>query len=129
MLDRAAIERLVATCGEGGAEFVAGLLDTFFADLPELLATLRRALDDRDGSEVRRAAHTVKSHGATFGAPFMAHLAHELETMSRQGQLDGAPDLAGELDCEFRRVHRELQMVQADLLGASCPTFLTGGSR
>ena len=115
VLDLSAIDRLVSTCGEGGAEVVARLIETFSADVPVLVAGLGRALVERDGDEVRRVAHTLKSHGATFGAPFMAHLAFELETMARSGRVDGASDLAGELVGECGRVCRKLREVQCEL--------------
>lgn len=123
VLDRSAIDRLVTTCGDGGAEVVACLLETFFADVPLLLASLERALSEGDEQEIRRVAHTLKSHGATFGAPFLGHLAFELEEMGKTGRLEGAGDLAGELVCECGRVRRELRMAQAELCGQPCPAL------
>jgi HPt (histidine-containing phosphotransfer) domain-containing protein len=36
----------------------------------------------------RRAAHTLKSNARTFGAEHLAGLAHELEMMGRESNLD-----------------------------------------
>src|ERR1043166_8586773 len=51
----------------GGDEFLAEVIDAFLADAPTLLETLRFH-EGRDPEEVRRAAHTLKSNGATLGA-------------------------------------------------------------
>ena len=58
---RAALESLREL---GGDDFLVEVIDTFLADVPTLLATLRRALEAGDAAEARRAAHTLKSNGA-----------------------------------------------------------------
>ena len=119
-LDRGAFERLVATCGDGGEAVVARLLDTFFSDGRRLMATLHRALAEGDASEVRRMAHTLKSHGMTFGAPLLAHVAREVELAAQSGDLTGAGALAPELDIEYERARDELAVLRHEpLLSAS----------
>ena len=51
-----------------GGGFLAELLDTFVEDAQELVATLRRALAEKDVDAFRRAAHSLKSNGESFGA-------------------------------------------------------------
>ncbi len=89
----------------GGDELVADLVETFLADAPALLASLRAG----DVDEVRRAAHTLKSNGATFGATRLAELSRELEELARTGDLSGAPGLADRIDAEYALVAGELQ--------------------
>ena len=62
-----------------GADFVRELVDTFRAEAPGLLAELRRALVARDAEGFRRAAHSLKSNGHTFGALAFGSMARELE--------------------------------------------------
>jgi CheY-like chemotaxis protein/HPt (histidine-containing phosphotransfer) domain-containing protein len=52
----------------GGDDFLGEVIDAFLADAPGLLGTLRRSLDGQSNEELRRAAHTLKSNGATLGA-------------------------------------------------------------
>ena len=52
----------------GGDEFLGEVIDAFLADAPGLIATLRSSLDEQNTEELRRAAHTLKSNGATLGA-------------------------------------------------------------
>ena len=85
----------------GGDEFVADLVDTFLnADAPPLLA----ALHGTDADEVRRAAHTLKSNGATFGATRFSELCRELEEQAKAGDLTGASELAGRIESEYALV-------------------------
>jgi HPt (histidine-containing phosphotransfer) domain-containing protein len=62
-----------------GAEFVSELVDTFLQDAPATLRELRSAWDDRSAERFRRAAHSLKSNGDTFGAQAFAALARDLE--------------------------------------------------
>ena len=62
-----------------GAEFVGELVDTFLEEAPGMLAELRSARADGNAERFRRAAHSLKSNGNTFGALSLAALARELE--------------------------------------------------
>ena len=62
-----------------GAEFVAELVDTFLQEAPAMLDDLRHALAARDADTFRRAAHSLKSNGNTFGALALGALARDLE--------------------------------------------------
>ena len=87
-----------------GAEFVVELVDTFLAEAPLMLDDLRSALAASDADRFRRAAHSLKSNGNTFGALTLGAMARELEL----GGLDRALAAgAGPLDAladEYARV-------------------------
>jgi HPt (histidine-containing phosphotransfer) domain-containing protein len=100
-LDPAALEQLREL---GGDEFVADLAATFLDEAPPLLA----ALHDSDVDEVRRAAHTLKSNGATFGATTFSTLCRELEEQAKIGDLTGAPALVDLIEAEYALVAEEL---------------------
>ena len=76
VIDRAVYAELQDTAG---AEFVAELVDTFLEEAPGMLAELRSARADGHAERFRRAAHSLKSNGNTFGALRLAALARELE--------------------------------------------------
>jgi HPt (histidine-containing phosphotransfer) domain-containing protein len=101
-LDPAALEALREL---GDDDFLADLIATFLADAPPLLAALRGANVD----EVRRAAHTLKSNGATFGATRFSELCRELEEQAKTGDLTGAPALADSIEGEYALVAEELR--------------------
>jgi CheY-like chemotaxis protein/HPt (histidine-containing phosphotransfer) domain-containing protein len=104
-LDAAALDSLKEL---GGDAFVAEVIETFLADAPTLLATMRRALDEADTDELRRAAHTLKSNGATLGATGFSERCRELEQRARSGELDGAQDLLDRIDDEYAHLQDAL---------------------
>jgi HPt (histidine-containing phosphotransfer) domain-containing protein len=71
-IDRATFDALREAAG---AEFVVELVDTFAEEAPGMLAELRRALAANDAETFRRAAHSLKSNGSTFGATAFAAMA------------------------------------------------------
>ena len=97
----------------GGDDFVGELIATFLRDAPDLLATLRRSLDDHDVDELRRAAHTLKSNGATFGAGDFSELCSRLEGQARTGELDGASELVDRIEQEYVRLEHDLSALRA----------------
>ncbi|MDI4635113.1 Hpt domain-containing protein [Pelomonas sp. V22] len=62
-----------------GADFVVELVDTFLDEAPQLLAQLRSAHAAGEADNFRRAAHSLKSNGNTFGALGFAAQARSLE--------------------------------------------------
>jgi len=110
VLDTSAVERLRATMGQGFEE----LLSTFLEDSRELVDTIRRALGRKDTDAFRRAAHSLKSNAASFGATTLSSLAKELETLARSGSVDGAAPRVERLAVECERVARALREVDGE---------------
>lgn len=73
-----------------GADFINELIDTFLDDTPKLIAQMKTALPANDADGFRRAAHSLKSNSATFGAMRLSGLAKELEMLGKQGKLGQA---------------------------------------
>ncbi len=109
-LDAAALESLREL---GGDEFLAELIGTFLSDAPVLLASLRTAREQAKTEELRRAAHTLKSNGQTFGAGGFAELCRELEERARSGELDGADELIDRIDREYAALEETLGALRA----------------
>ena len=83
--------------------FLAELIDTYLADAPSLLTAMRDAMAAGDSATLRRAAHTLKSSSATFGAGRLADVCRRLE------HGDGvAPALVAQAEEEFSRVRTAL---------------------
>ena len=70
-----------------GEDFINELLDTFLDDAPKLIDQLKSALDAKDVELVRRAAHSLKSNAATFGAQRLSDLAKHLEMLAKEDNL------------------------------------------
>lgn len=86
---------------DAGAEFVRELVQTFLEEAPLMLKELRQSLADGDADGFRRAAHSLKSNGLTFGATGLGALARELELggLARARQ----PGTVEALEAEYAR--------------------------
>jgi PAS domain S-box-containing protein len=98
-LDGPAIESLREV---GGDDFLAEVIDTFLADAPTLLQAAHRAIAESDDAELRRAAHTLKSNGATLGAAEFAELCRTLEQHAKEGRLAEGPRLLARVEEAYR---------------------------
>jgi signal transduction histidine kinase/DNA-binding response OmpR family regulator/HAMP domain-containing protein len=110
VLDASTLKQLRSAMGSGFDE----LLSTFVEDSQELMATLRRTLGRRDVDGFRRAAHSLKSNAASFGATTLSGLARDLETLARSGSLDGAEPRVERLGVECEHVTRALREVRRE---------------
>jgi len=61
-------------------------------------------MSQRATPRVRRAAHSLKSNGADFGAVTFAERCKELESIGKSGELQGAAGLAAEIRSEYGAV-------------------------
>jgi CheY-like chemotaxis protein/HPt (histidine-containing phosphotransfer) domain-containing protein len=98
----------------GGDDFLGEVIDAFLADAPGLIATLRRSLEGGSGEELRRAAHTLKSNGATLGAGEFAELCRTLEQRAKSGELDGASELVDRIEQEYRPLEEALAALRSE---------------
>jgi histidine phosphotransfer protein HptB len=93
-----------------GADFVDELVQTFLEEAPLMLNELQQSRASGDADAFRRAAHTLKSNGLTFGALALAAMAREFE-------LDGLPkaqaaDALAPLLQEYQRVAAALAQLR-----------------
>jgi CheY-like chemotaxis protein len=98
----------------GGDEFLGEVIDAFLADAPGLLATLRQSLEEQRTEELRRAAHTLKSNGATLGAEQFAELCRTLEQRAKEGELEGASGLVDQIEQEYRPLEEALSALRSE---------------
>ena len=106
-VDASVLDRLAESMG-GDDAFVTELIEQFVTDSPALVAAARRGLEAGDADEVRRAAHTLKSNAATFGANELADRSSRLEAAAKAGGLDDGLAQIEAIDEELGRVHAAL---------------------
>jgi HPt (histidine-containing phosphotransfer) domain-containing protein len=111
VLDPPALERLVEIIGDDRSLLMT-VIDTFLSDAPRLVEAARQGLEHGQTDEIRRAAHTLKSSGATFGATNLSELSRQLEALARSGSLEGADELIARIDAEYERVRIALETVR-----------------
>lgn len=71
-----------------GADFIGEMIDTFLEDAHVQIGQMKSGLAAQDVDLFRRAAHSLKSNAATFGATELAGLARELEMLGREKNLE-----------------------------------------
>ena len=112
VIDRATLNNLLVTVGDD-LEFFDDLLATFFDDAPKLLADMRQARETGRAEELRRAAHSLKSNSANFGATTLAGMCKELEDLGKDGATD-VGDRLTKAEAEYQRVREALQAIRAN---------------
>ncbi len=62
----------------------AKLLEAFFAELPDRVEMIRKALERRDRNQLEHLTHQLKGSAAIYGFPEIADAAHEVNELARE---------------------------------------------
>jgi len=109
-IDKTTFEELKQMSGE---EFINELIDTFLDDSPKLIDQIKSAHAVKDADTFRRAAHSMKSNAATFGAGQLFALAKELEILGKEDKLHETGDRLQALEEAYESVRRELEELKS----------------
>lgn len=113
VIDRSVLESLLDSVG-GDGEFLSELLATYFEDSPQLFTNMRESLSRGDAEEFRRAAHSLKSNSANFGAMNLSRKAKALEDMGNSNDLQEAGESLKDAEAEYAKVKSALEAIQRD---------------
>ncbi len=116
--DPAPLARLSATLGPGGAQIVPTLIEAFFEEAEAMVPALAGGLQSGDSATVRRLAHTLKSHGSTFGGRAFEGLCRELEAAAAAEDHERAALLIPRVEAEFVLLRTALEEARAAGTGA-----------
>ena len=111
LIDRPVLDVLLASF-DGDMDFFAELLDDFFEDSPVQIAAMQVAAATGDAKTLRRAAHSLKSNSATFGAMGLSVRCKELEMMGENGIFAGATEKIALIAQEYEQVRAALEAIQ-----------------
>jgi CheY-like chemotaxis protein len=114
VLDPGALKQLRAALGKQADRMLPGLIEGFYDDVDRLLGELRQALEQGQAGDLRRAAHSLKSGSATFGATALSAVARELEYLARDGVLEGVGGLIARAESEFVTARAALETVRKE---------------
>ena len=114
-LDPTVLAELRQFQGEGEPDIVQELAEAFQFETPPLLEALHVAVREQQAEALRRAAHNLKGSSYNLGAPTMATLSSELETLGKQGTVEGAAELLTQLEQEYQRVCQALAAEGAEI--------------
>ncbi len=96
-----------------GDDFTNELIDTFLEDAPKMIAEIRSSLAAGNAEAFRRAAHSLKSNAATFGATQLAALARELEMLGKENKLHETGNRLERLEDAYASVREELMRLKS----------------
>lgn len=119
LLDRTVLDDLLESFG-GDTGFMGEMLEAFFDDAPRQLEAARAGLATGDAEAVRRAAHSLKSNCATFGAPGLSAQCKELEMLAKTGSLADGNERFTRIAAGYEQVHAALEALRGDS-GRSLP--------
>jgi len=88
----------------GDLDFMSELVEAYISSTPELFTSIQQALETANASALQRAAHSLKSGSASFGALSFANQCKELEDMGKSGLLEGASQKFTELKVGYQEV-------------------------
>jgi HPt (histidine-containing phosphotransfer) domain-containing protein len=92
-----------------GKDFIDEMVETFLEEGAQFVVDLDKSFADGDIDLFRRAAHSMKSNAATFGAIKLSNISQELENMARQGQLDGVNEKLEPISAVFSNTRQALK--------------------
>jgi HPt (histidine-containing phosphotransfer) domain-containing protein len=108
IIDQATFAGLLDSLG-GDVDFLSELVEAYLDSSPGLFASMRQAIAAGDAPALQRAAHSLKTGSASFGALAFAAQCKELEDMGKMGALAEAEDKSGALEAAYAQVVAALQ--------------------
>ena len=102
--DPAPLRRLAENLGPNADMLLRELVNSFYDEAGQMLPKLATSLAAGAVTDLRRYAHTLKSHGATFGGLAFEALCRELERVTLAGNLEQAAQLIPRVEAEFAQL-------------------------
>jgi PAS domain S-box-containing protein len=88
----------------GNRRLFRTLVETFSNDCPRMMARIRSALGSRDAKTLADAAHGLKGSVGNFGPSAALDTARKIESIARQGTLEGAWEIYATLEDDIARL-------------------------
>lgn len=108
LLDEEALNRIRTLQRPGRPSVLSKVVRLYLDDSPKLVEALQKAVQLGDARALQEAAHSLKSSSANLGAVEVANLCREIETLGRQGLLEKAEPLMGQLALSYPAVRQAL---------------------
>jgi len=93
---------------DGDAEMIVDLVDTLAETTPELLDELDQGVKSQNPSQIREAAHALKSSNAQLGALDFSELCRQMEEKGKREELAETAKLLDMIYAEFKKVEQAL---------------------
>lgn len=94
---------------QGNRQLLRTVVDAILSELPQLMESVRRAIDTEDPDALRIAAHTLKGSLRYFGVTTVADCAFALERMGQTRNLGDMRPALAELEREVAQLVPQLE--------------------
>ena len=88
----------------GNRRLLRTLVESFSNDCPRMMARIRSALGSRDARTLADAAHVLKGSVGNFGPSAALDKARQIESIARQGALEGAWEIYASLEDDIAQL-------------------------
>ena len=106
--DAGELKALLEAFNNDGA-FFKDVADMFIADYPPMVETVKKAIAEEDGPLLSRTSHALKGMAGNFQVDGAADVARQLEILADLGQFETAQDLSRRLADELAGFERRLR--------------------
>jgi signal transduction histidine kinase/ligand-binding sensor domain-containing protein/DNA-binding response OmpR family regulator len=100
-LNQESLRRLRQLEARAGKAIVGDILGSYLGEAPRRLEKMRQAVADGSAADLAFVAHSLKGSSAQLGAERLAALCKDLEMKAKDGILDGADVLIGDVETEL----------------------------
>jgi len=108
IIDASTFATLLDSLG-GDVDLLGQLVEAYFESSPELFDAMQQAIEAGQAPSLQRAAHSLKSGSASFGALAFAAQCKELEDLGKRGDLLAADEKSRRLADAYPQVVAALQ--------------------
>jgi CheY-like chemotaxis protein len=96
----------------GDSQLLSELIEIYLSQSPSLRAAAQRALQEKNGRELARLAHSIKGSAGNFLARATLQTAERLEAFAEQGDFSRAREAMSELEREMQRLDHALNALR-----------------
>lgn len=108
IIDQTTFAGLLDSLG-GDVDFLSELVEAYLASSPELISSMQQAIVAGEAPALQRAAHSLKTGSASFGALAFASQCKGLEELAKTGALAEAGEKYEPLEAAYAQVKAALQ--------------------
>lgn len=100
---------------EGDATLAKELFELYRADWPKLMAEVDEALNAGDSDRLMELTHRIKGSVRNFFATEVGDELQKVEDLSREGELNGLPEMIAQIRPKLQLIQLELEEICNEL--------------
>lgn len=101
VLNKTTLDNIRSLQREGAPDILEKIIGLYLSNSNNLLEELEKSVRMKDSMQLRSAAHSLKSSSANLGADILAGLCQKMETMGKEGNLQGSDETFETLKMEY----------------------------